>query len=216
MKGLPSAPEWGCEWGIPRRRATGRGGRCRCRSRSCAGPHRLPGQPDLTELWDGGVGNPGSSSWRQRPGRVFRVKVGGQFPPGAVLPPCHQHYPSEKTCYRPSWAAVFGARGARGPSRGRLREYQKVWGNCGSVYVREIRAVVPRPKAFGIERLKLRHAASEWPPLLGTLRGVASSSFRAASPFASCAVASGMHRWDRRSVRPGSRVRSSSISAMIP
>ena len=46
-----------------------------------------------------------------------------------------------------------------------------MWGNCGSVYAREIRAVVPRPKVFGIERLKLRHAASEWPPLLGTLQG---------------------------------------------
>ena len=92
LKGLPSAPEWG----IPRRRATGRGGRCRCRSRSCAGPHRLPGQVDLTELRDGGVGNPGSSSWRQRPSRVFRVKVGGQFPSGAVLPPCPSTLPPLK------------------------------------------------------------------------------------------------------------------------
>ena len=91
LKGLPSAPEWGASGGFRDVAPLARG--CRCRSRSCAGPHRLPGQVDLTELRDGGVGNPGSSSWRQRPGRVFRVKVGGQFPPGAVLPPCHPHYP---------------------------------------------------------------------------------------------------------------------------
>ena len=64
------------------------------------GGHLATTRPCLE--WDGGVGTPGPSSWRQKPGRVFRVKVGGQFPPEPFLPPCHHTTPSEKTCYRRS------------------------------------------------------------------------------------------------------------------
>ena len=43
-----------------------------------------------------------TSSWRQKPGRVFRVKVGGQFPPEPFCPLVNHTTPSEKTRHRQS------------------------------------------------------------------------------------------------------------------